>query len=48
MKGFLLFLAEKMSLFSNLAYVKDHMTMNKILNQFQMVNIMKADLYQNL
>jgi len=37
-----------MSLFSNLAYVKDHVPVKTILNQFQMVNIMKADLYQNL
>lgn len=34
--------------FSNLAYVKDHTAIKKILNEFQMVNLMKADLYQNL
>lgn len=37
-----------MSLFSDLAYVKDHVAMKKILNGFQMVKITKADLYQNL
>lgn len=42
------FLAEQMSLFSNLAYVKDHVAMKEILNPFQVVNLMKADLYQNL
>lgn len=37
-----------MSLFSSLSYVKVHVAMKKTLDQFQMVNIMKADLYQNL
>lgn len=47
-KGFLPFLAEKMGLFSDLSCVKDHMAAKEILNGFQMVKIMKADLYQNL